>query len=102
MTRAGSVAIPWSVRLLVTIGACITLAGCGAHTGPSGASAQASAELRRGNGAEPDSLDPALARTDSAANILRDAYEGLATLDAQAVPVPGVASSWDVSADGRT
>jgi len=58
--------------------------------------------LRRGNGPEPDSLDPALARSDSAATILRDCYEGLASLDAAARPVPAVADRWTVSADGRT
>ena len=57
--------------------------------------------LRRGNGPEPDSLDPQLARTVSAATILRDVYEGLATLDANAAPVPGAAERWQVSADGR-
>jgi ABC-type oligopeptide transport system substrate-binding subunit len=58
--------------------------------------------LRRGNGPEPDSLDPALARSDSAATILRDSYEGLARLDAAAHPVPAGASAWTVSADGLT
>jgi hypothetical protein len=58
--------------------------------------------FRRGNGPEPDSLDPALARSDSAATILRDAYEGLAGLDREARPVPGAAAAWTVSADGRT
>jgi oligopeptide transport system substrate-binding protein len=61
-----------------------------------------SAILRRGNGPEPDSLDPQLARTDGAANVLRDAYEGLASLNARAEPVPGAAASWQVSADGLT
>jgi oligopeptide transport system substrate-binding protein len=58
--------------------------------------------LRRGNGPEPDSLDPALARSDSAATILRDVYEGLASLDASARPIPAAAEQWTVSADGRT
>ena len=33
--------------------------------------------LRRGNGPEPDTLDPQLARTEGAFNILRDVFEGL-------------------------
>ena len=99
MTNAGSAASSWSTRLLVFLCLCITLVGCDRHSDHP--TSKSLTELRRGNGPEPDSLDPALARTDSAANILRDAYEGLATLDAQAVPAPGVASSWDVSADGR-
>ena len=56
--------------------------------------------LRRGNGPEPDSLDPQLARTDSAAQIIRDCYEGLISLDSEARPTAGVADSWDISADG--
>jgi oligopeptide transport system substrate-binding protein len=74
-----------------------TVAACGRPTPP----AAAAAVLRRGNGPEPDSLDPQLARSVSAATILRDVYEGLATLDSNAVPVPGVAEAWQVSADGR-
>jgi ABC-type oligopeptide transport system substrate-binding subunit len=67
----------------------------GATTGPAGV-------LRRGNGPEPDSLDPHLARADSAANVLRDLYEGLTVLDAKGEPAPGVAERWDVAADGLT
>jgi ABC-type oligopeptide transport system substrate-binding subunit len=78
------------------------LAGCQRAPAPSAAHAGPPDLLRRGNGPEPDSLDPQLARTDGAANVLRDVYEGLATLDAHAEPRPGVASSWEVSADGRT
>ncbi|MBS0376075.1 MAG: peptide ABC transporter substrate-binding protein [Proteobacteria bacterium] len=78
-------------------------AGCqrGAPTAPADDRA-AAATLRRGNGPEPDSLDPQLARTVSAATILRDAYEGLAALDRDGAPVPGAAEGWQLSADGRT
>jgi oligopeptide transport system substrate-binding protein len=55
--------------------------------------------LRRGNGPEPDSLDPQLARTDSAGQILRDLYEGLLVLDRSGAPAPGVAARWEVNAD---
>jgi oligopeptide transport system substrate-binding protein len=58
--------------------------------------------FRRGNGPEPDSLDPQLARSDSSGQILRDVYEGLTSLDAHAEPVPGAAASWETSADGLT
>src|SRR5213593_1607081 len=57
--------------------------------------------LVRGNGPEPESLDPQKARQDSSLNILRDLYEGLTTLDASAQPVPGAAQSWTISADAR-
>ena len=39
-----------------------------------------SSVLRRGNGPEPDTLDPQLARTDAAFNILRDLFEGLTAI----------------------
>jgi len=56
--------------------------------------------LRRGNGPEPDTLDPQRARTDSAFNILRDLFEGLTAIGPQGQPVPAAAESWTVSADG--
>jgi oligopeptide transport system substrate-binding protein len=81
----------------------LVLSACQRSAPPThGAAAPAAAAvLRRGNGPEPDSLDPQLARSVSAATILRDAYEGLATLDRDGVPGPGVAERWQVSADGR-
>lgn len=56
----------------------------------------------RGAGAEPDSLDPQKARSVESQTILRDLCEGLTTLDKRAGAAPGVASSWSVSADGRS
>ena len=57
-------------------------------------------EFVRGNGPEPESLDPHLAQAEPALNILRDLYEGLTTLDGEGRVVPGVAASWTVGADG--
>ncbi|MET0657389.1 MAG: peptide ABC transporter substrate-binding protein [Steroidobacteraceae bacterium] len=56
--------------------------------------------LLRGNGPEPESLDPQKARQDSSLNILRDVYEGLTALDAHAEPIPAAAESWTISPDG--
>ena len=58
--------------------------------------------LNRGNGAEPDSLDPAFAGTAAEANILGDLMVGLTTLDAAARPIPGIADHWETSRDGLT
>ena len=58
-------------------------------------------ELRRGNGSEPDSIDPQLARMEAAMTILRDCYEGLVSMAPDGKPVPGVAERWSVSGDGR-
>jgi oligopeptide transport system substrate-binding protein len=86
------------------------LAGCGtgdrdATPAPGGRDAAADAgfdptTLRRGNGPEPDTLDPQVARTDAAFNILRDLFEGLTAIGKDGAPVPGAAESWTVSPDG--
>src|SRR5262245_31063162 len=55
--------------------------------------------LLRGNGAEPDSLDPQRARSNESHTVLRDLCEGLTTLAKDASPAPGVAREWSVSPD---
>lgn len=56
--------------------------------------------LRRGNGGEPVTLDPALAEDEHAFRILADMYEGLLTIDAAGSLIPGAAESWTTSANG--
>ncbi len=56
--------------------------------------------IRRGNGGEPGSLDPALAEDIHAFNILTDLYEGLVTVSAGGRVLPGVAESWEISDNG--
>jgi oligopeptide transport system substrate-binding protein len=58
--------------------------------------------LRRGNGPEPESLDPHAARTESALTILRDLYEGLTAIGPDGAPVLAAADRVAVSADGMT
>jgi oligopeptide transport system substrate-binding protein len=58
--------------------------------------------LNRGNGAEPESLDPAFAGSVMEANILGDLMVGLTTLDPAARPIPGMAERWETSPDGLT
>lgn len=69
-----------------------------------GASFSASAEMvfRKGNGAEPHSLDPQISEGVPAANILRDLFEGLTAEDQDGNIVPGMAESWEISEDGQT
>ena len=62
--------------------------------------ANAETVLNRGNGAEPESLDPAYAGSAAEANILGDMMVGLTTLDAAARPIPGMAERWETSPDG--
>ena len=64
--------------------------------------ASAQTVLNRGNGAEPDSLDPAAAGNYAETNIVGDLMVGLTTLDARGKPIPGVAARWDISKDGLT
>lgn len=56
--------------------------------------------LRKGNGPEPQTLDPHKAEGVPAANILRDLYEGLISEDADGQLVQGVAHHIEISADG--
>lgn len=58
--------------------------------------------LRRGNGAEPESLDPHRARSEAALTILRDLYEGLTEIGPDGTPVLAAADQCAISADGLT
>ena len=58
--------------------------------------------LRRGNGAEPESLDPHLARSEAALTILRDLYEGLMQIGPTGAPVLAAADRYSASADGMS
>jgi oligopeptide transport system substrate-binding protein len=96
-----------SLRAVLALLGLVLVAGCGGGDSKSpaagGASAPAGPErttLRRGNGPEPDTVDPQLARTDGAFNILRDLFEGLTSVGPNGQAVPAAAESWDVSPDG--
>ena len=65
------------------------------------APAPAGVVLRRGNGFEPETLDPQLARSDAAFGIARDLFEGLTAFDGDANVIPAAASAWQMSADGK-
>jgi oligopeptide transport system substrate-binding protein len=53
------------------------------------------------NGAEPETLDPALITGQPEGRIASALFEGLTAYDASANPKPGVAERWEVSNDGR-
>jgi len=90
---------------LLALALCV-LASCGGGESQPGSGAAAPPTqsdlntLRRGNGPEPDSLDPQRARTDAAFNILRDLFEGLTAVGPDGGAVPAAAESWTLSADG--
>jgi oligopeptide transport system substrate-binding protein len=58
--------------------------------------------LRRGNGAEPETLDNSLFTADSDDNIVGDLTVGLVTEDMQSKPLPGMATEWTTSPGGLT
>jgi len=82
-----------SVLLLVFL-----LAACDAAP----PSASAPVVLRKGNGAEVETLDPQTADTVQSSNIQRDLFEGLVAEDESGAIVPGVAERWETSADALT
>ena len=95
------------MRVSAVLTICATLAllaSCSGGGGQGAESAKAAQGniLLRGNGPDPDSLDPQRARSYEAQTILRDLCEGLTTLAKDASPAPGVAKEWTVSADGTT
>jgi oligopeptide transport system substrate-binding protein len=87
-------------KLMATLGtaALLGLASAASLTGP----AAAETVIHRGNGAEPESLDPHKLTGVPEANILYDLSEGLLVLSPKAEPAPGVAERWDISDDGTT
>jgi oligopeptide transport system substrate-binding protein len=58
--------------------------------------------LHRGNIVEPGTLDLQKYNLDYEAEILRDLFVGLLTIDANGRQKPGLAESWTVSPDGKT
>jgi oligopeptide transport system substrate-binding protein len=91
MTIASLCRAPLALVALIALVASLAFAAGAAH---------AETVLHRGNGSEPQSLDPAHVAIDAEANIVRDLYEGLTTHDVAGKVVPGVAESWTVSPDG--
>jgi oligopeptide transport system substrate-binding protein len=59
--------------------------------------------LRFANGPEPETLDPGLMSGQPDGRIARAIFEGLVTPDPQTLmPIPGVASDWELADDGVT
>ena len=82
-----------ALAAMLAVGSLVACGGGGAD--------DSATELRRGNGSEPDSIDPQLARMEAAMTILRDCYEGLVSMAPDGSPIAGAAESWTVSEDGR-
>jgi oligopeptide transport system substrate-binding protein len=70
--------------------------------GPSGTELAERQVLHVGNGAELQSLDPHRSEDTASASVHRDIYEGLISEAPKGELIPGVASAWTISEDGKT
>ena len=66
-----------------------------------GCSPQPRADLVFLNGAEPETLDPALITGQPEGRVANALFEGLLAFDKDGKPQPGAAESWEISGDGR-
>jgi len=83
------------------LGASLLAAGCGRHAEAAGAGGGTEQVLRMGNGAEPQDLDPQAVAGIPELNVIQALFDSLVEPDPQDLhPVPGLAETWDVSADG--
>ena len=95
------------VAVALILGACggndgsVGTAGSPMVGGVSGDELAEAQVMRRGNGAEPQSLDPHRAEGVPSGNIQRDLFEGLTIEAPNGDVIPGVAESWRISEDGR-
>ncbi len=91
--------------LTIAISASLLLLCAGCERSPENQAASSSrkdaASLIRGNGGEPQTLDPSRADDVHAFNVLFDLYEGLVAEAEDGSLIPGAAESWEISEDGR-
>ncbi|MFZ4480472.1 MAG: peptide ABC transporter substrate-binding protein [Rhodoferax sp.] len=86
---------PVTAAAALTAALMVTLCGSSlAATIPPGTQLHPTQAMIRSNGSEPESMDPAVAETVPANQILRDLFEGLTATDTTGKTVPGVAESW--------
>jgi len=92
--RNGGALRMMTVCWLIVLGVCFLTSGCARHEPP--------ADVTIINTAEPETLDPALLTGIPEMRIAIGMFEGLARLDPKtAQPIPGLAQSWDISADEK-
>ncbi len=83
--------MPFRIAALLAL---LFIAGCGPSS--------PRADLVFVNGAEPETLDPAIITGQPESRVVNALFEGLTTFNAQGKPVPGVAESWTISDDKKT
>ncbi len=96
------------MRGIALLGAAV-LAACSSGTPTStvtsirvGTRLAADQVVNRGLGAMPRSLDPSLSTDVPGQEVIDDLFEGLTILSVDGKVAPGVASSWEMSPDGKT
>jgi oligopeptide transport system substrate-binding protein len=85
--------------VLVLVGAAVVF-GCQRPPAESAADAEVPSTLRRGLGAEPETVDPKMAEDNASLAIGFDLHEGLTRMAPDGSVVPGAAERWTVSPDG--
>lgn len=75
------------------------LAGCGSSSSSTSGTEQ---KVSYNLGADPQTIDPGLNNSIEGGTVIENAFEGLVDIDKNEKVVPGVASSWDISADKLT
>ncbi|MFO1187236.1 MAG: peptide ABC transporter substrate-binding protein [Alphaproteobacteria bacterium] len=87
----------WTRMIAAVVTGMLILSACGKAPAPQTLHEEV---LRRGNTADPDTLDPQKTSTQWESNILNDMFEGLMAMDAKANVIHGAAESHTVSPDG--
>lgn len=89
-------------KLLAAAFAVLIITGFLAGCATTSAKIVATRPIRACIGAEPESIDPAINQTTDGATYISHAFEGLMKTDKSGKTVPGIAESYQVSADGLT
>jgi oligopeptide transport system substrate-binding protein len=84
-----------SIAATLTFGLILSVSGCSPKP------AAEARVLHYGNLAEPGTLDPAKANLSPEGFIMREMFVGLTTEDASSKPIPGMATNWTTSPDGK-
>jgi oligopeptide transport system substrate-binding protein len=109
--RCGSVTRLWAAALPVLLFIVLFVGGCASQGSSIGTKNQtirvgtdlaAEQVLNHHLEADPRTLDPTLSEDVVGQIVLQDLFEGLTTEGMDGSTIPGVAASWDTSADGKT
>jgi oligopeptide transport system substrate-binding protein len=90
------------LAMVATLAACGGDDNAGGGDGTGGNALAAEQVITVNWGAEPPSLDPGLATDTTSSNIILNIMDPLVKLGDDLEPVPSLAESWDISADGKT